>query len=138
MAQNVQASAQPTCELTHTLTRAGCSSGMRTVSTRAPSGASTTSLVNGSSADAARSTTVNVGTWPTARTASAATRRTALDAATRRQQADLAFARYREQLTRNPGVVVPPSLQLLASATRLYGADRVKVQGKLVGLIRRY
>lgn len=41
---------------------------------------------------------------------------TAVDAATRRQQADLAFARYREQLTRSPGVVVPPSLLVLVNA----------------------
>jgi hypothetical protein len=41
---------------------------------------------------------------------------TAVDAAARGQQADLAFARYREQLSRSQRVVLPPSRRMLVDA----------------------
>jgi hypothetical protein len=82
VAQNAQASAQPTCELTHTVTRPGCSSGIRTASNRAPSGASSRYFTNGSIALAVSATTASPGTCPAAATACAATRRTAEPATT--------------------------------------------------------
>jgi hypothetical protein len=78
---DAHASAQPTCELTHTVNRPGCSSGIRTASNRAPSGPATRYFTNGSIRSRSAST-VSAGTWPAAATASAALRRTAELAAT--------------------------------------------------------
>ena len=43
-----------------------------------------------------------------------------------------------EELLRRRGDSIALEAANPAYETRLYGADRVKVQGKLVGLIRRY
>ncbi len=75
VAQNAHASAQPTCEETHTEKRPGFSSGMRTVSISAPPGRRKLNFTKGSTALARRSATSMPGTVPTARAASSAARR---------------------------------------------------------------
>src|SRR5664279_2328275 len=77
VAQNAQPSAQPTCELTHTVNRCGFSSGIRTASNRAPSVPASKYFTNGSIALGVSATSSSSGTLPAARTASAAMRRTA-------------------------------------------------------------
>ncbi|AUX32786.1 uncharacterized protein SOCE836_049330 [Sorangium cellulosum] len=76
VAQKAQASAQPTCELTHAEYRPGRSSGMRTDSIVAPSSRRNAYFTNGSSALARRSTSASVLISPAERAASSAARRT--------------------------------------------------------------
>ena len=76
VAQNAHASAQPTCELTHTEKRPVRSSGMRTVSNERPSAAARSSFTNGSSRLFCSVTSASAGTYANRRTASSATRRT--------------------------------------------------------------
>ena len=62
VAQKAHASAQPTCELTQTVKRPGCSSGIRTLSSAAPSGAVNRYLINASTWLARSEVSASVGT----------------------------------------------------------------------------